>query len=132
MANEIINGAGIHHIALKAKDFDKSVAFYTGMGFKITAAWGEGDKRICMLDIGDGCLIEMFAGGTDVSEGPIIHLAFHVKCADQAYEAGIKAGGVSSKPPYDFTIPSKPAPMDVRLAFIIGPDGETIEFFQKR
>ena len=32
MTNEKIRGAAFHHIALKAVDFDKSLAFYKALG----------------------------------------------------------------------------------------------------
>ena len=52
MANEIIKGAGSHHIALMASDFEKSLAFYKALGFKEVARWGDEIKTIAMLDIG--------------------------------------------------------------------------------
>jgi len=46
---------GIHHVAIRVKDFDASLAFYTdGLGMTQTMAWGEGDKRAVMLDAGNG------------------------------------------------------------------------------
>jgi catechol 2,3-dioxygenase-like lactoylglutathione lyase family enzyme len=64
MANKRIQGMGFHHIALKAKDFEASLKFYTeGLGMEFYTQWGEGDKRIAMLDLGDGSILELFAGG---------------------------------------------------------------------
>ena len=65
MANEIIKGAGSHHIALMASDFEKSLAFYKALGFKEVARWGDEIKTIAMLDIGDGSRIELFSNGSD-------------------------------------------------------------------
>ena len=62
--NQTIRGGGFHHVALKAKDFDASLKFYSqGLGFKMVLAWGEDDKRAVMLDTGDGSCLEIFAGG---------------------------------------------------------------------
>ena len=54
MANEKICGIGFHHIGLKTKDLARSVAFYEALGMKEIVRWGEGEKEIVMLDIGDG------------------------------------------------------------------------------
>ena len=63
MANEIIKGMGFHHIALKALDFDAALKFYTeGLGMKFYTSWGEGEKKIAMLDLGDLIVITDLQG----------------------------------------------------------------------
>lgn len=61
--NTKIPGLGIAHLALKAKDFDKSYKFYTeGLGMTPYLSWGEGDSHIQMLKFGDGAgILELFA-----------------------------------------------------------------------
>lgn len=55
---------GFHHIALKVRDFDRTFAFYTkGLGFELSMEWGSGDGRAAMLKAGEGCVLELFAGG---------------------------------------------------------------------
>lgn len=45
-------------------DFDASFKFYTeGLGMKFYTSWGEGNGKIAMLDLGDGGILELFAGG---------------------------------------------------------------------
>ena len=61
MSNDIIKGLGYAHMAIAAKDFDKSLAFYKALGMTVYTAWGEGDSRIALLDMGDGSLVELFA-----------------------------------------------------------------------
>lgn len=51
---------GFHHIALKCKDIDKSLAMYRALGMTEAVRWGEGDKLIVMLDVGDGEQLEFF------------------------------------------------------------------------
>lgn len=134
MANEVIAGCGLHHISIKVKDFEKSVVFYEkGLGFKKVIAWGTGDKRGIMLDIGDGSCIEIFAGGsqTELPDGKWNHLAFRTTDCDGAFNAAVTAGAVADKAPYDIDIPSSPV-YKVRIAFVKGFDGELIEFFQDR
>lgn len=122
---------GIHHIAIRAADFEKSLAFYTeGLGMTIAMTWGEGDGRAAMLDCGGGC-VELFAGGAgEKPEGVWLHLAFNCTDPDAAFARALAAGAREQKPPFDITITATP-PQPVRLAFVIGPDGEILEFFKK-
>ncbi|MBQ8513461.1 MAG: VOC family protein, partial [Clostridia bacterium] len=76
MANEIIKGMGFHHVALKAVNFEESLKFFTeGLGMKFYTQWGEGDGRIAMLDLGDGGILELFAGGAQGPNTNYIHFA---------------------------------------------------------
>lgn len=123
---------GIHHLAIRARDFEKSLAFYTaGLGMTAVMTWGEGDSRAAMLDCGGGC-VELFAGGSEPKpEGVWLHLAFNCDDPDAAFAHALAAGATEMKAPFDFAIPSNPA-LPVRLAFVIGPDGEILEFFKQR
>ncbi|HBQ64396.1 MAG TPA: VOC family protein, partial [Clostridiales bacterium] len=50
---------GIHHIAMKVSDYDRSVCFYRdGLGFSLVNQWGEPGNRACMLDAGEGDHVE--------------------------------------------------------------------------
>lgn len=132
--NEKIGGGGFHHVALRVKDFDASVKFYTGgLGFKKNISWGEGDNRAIMLDTGDGNYLEIFAGGKDEikPEGAILHMAFRSDNCDAAIECARAAGAEVTMEPTDVEIKSGP-PTKVRIAFCKGPDGEVLEFFQYR
>lgn len=94
--NTKIPGLGIAHLALKAKDFDKSYKFYTeGLGMTPYLSWGEGDSHIQMLKFGDGAgILELFAGGSDElpEMGKYIHFAYSVEDVDAAYETALAAG----------------------------------------
>jgi len=129
--NAAIGGGGIHHVAMKVKDFDASVEFYTTvMGFKPTMSWGEGDGRAVMLDSGDGSCVELFAGGSAEPrpEGAWIHLAFNSSDVDAAFERIRHAGVKVILVPTSIDLPSNPS-RTVRIAFFAGPDGETVELF---
>jgi len=130
--NAVIGGGGFHHVALKAKDFDRSVRFYVqALGFREKLRWGEGDGRAVMLDTGDGSCLEIFAGGKgDAPEGNLLHFALSTTNCDAAIERARAAGAPVTMEPQDVDIPSRP-PVRVRLAFCKGPDGEAIEFFQE-
>ena len=132
MANKKIPNIGVHHIALYAADFDKSVKFYTeGLGFEIVARWGEGTGRAVLLDIGNGTHVEIFGSGNTNAQqdAKFGHYAFATTNPDLAYENALAAGAESQMEPQTLDIPSDP-PIPVRIAFVRGPDGEVIEFFK--
>ncbi len=126
---------GFHHIALRASDFEATLRFYQdGLGFVRAYGWGEGDGRATMLDTGDGNYLEVFAGGRrapgeEAPEGALLHFALRTSDVDAAYARALAAGARSQVEPKDVTLPGEP-PVPVRLAFVKGPDGEVIEFFQ--
>jgi glyoxylase I family protein len=131
--NSVLGGGGFHHVAIRARDFDAAVKFYTeGLGFKVKIAWGEGAKRAVMLDTGDGNYLEIFAGGSaePKPEGAILHFALRTNDCDAAVRRATAAGAVVTMEPKNIDIPTRPGPTPVRIAFCKGPDGELIEFFQ--
>jgi len=124
--------SGVHHIAIRVRDFETTVKFYTEvLGFTSRIAWGEGLGRAVMLDSGDGNYLEVFAGGSQESkpEGSIIHMAFRTDHVDAAIEAVRAAGAEITVEPKDVIIQGD-VPTPVRIAFFKGFDGEIIEFFQ--
>ena len=133
MANEIIKGMGFHHVALKAADFDGAYKFYTeGLGLKLYTAWGEGDSRAAMLDLGDGGILELFAGGTANTEANAryIHFAVKVDDVDSAYAIALKAGAKPKSEPVVVPVASSPVKLTLNCAFVYGPCGEELEFFR--
>ncbi len=133
MANEKIPGLGFHHIGLKAADFEKSKAFYSALGMKELASWGEGDERITMFDLGNGDRIELFASGGDEfsANGKRIHFAMSVEDVDAAFSVALEAGARPKIYPKTIDLDSTPYPMSIRIAFVYGPDGEELEFFKQ-
>ena len=129
--NQAIGGGGFHHVAMRAKDFDAVVKFYTeGLGFREQLRWGEGDGRAIMLDSGDGSCLEVFAGGKGPApEGTYLHVALNTDNCDAAICRARSAGAKVTMEPKSLAIPANP-PLPVRIAFCTGPEGETIEFFQ--
>ncbi|MGI4787954.1 MAG: VOC family protein [Janthinobacterium lividum] len=126
---------GFHHIALRVRDFEATLRLYQdGFGFVRQFGWGEGDKRAAMLDTGDGNYLEVFAGSTrpagdDAPEGALLHLALRTADVDAAYARALAAGARSQVVPQDVVLDGD-YPVPVRLAFVIGLDGEIVEFFQ--
>ena len=132
MANDIIRGLGFHHIALRCADIEKSLAMYKALGMKEEARWGEGEKRIVMLDIGDGGHIELFANGGDEYsvKGKWNHFAMRVEDVDAAYKLALQAGFEPLTAPKLAPLNSTPEKMTLNVAFVTGPDGEEVEFFR--
>jgi glyoxylase I family protein len=133
MSNHV-SVSGFHHIAMRVKDFDASVKFYTqALGFPVFRAWGEGEKRAAMIDTGNGNYLELFANGPGGvrPDGHWIHLALRCTDTKSAIEKARAAGCTVTMEPADITIASVP-PYPVRIAFFKGPDGELIEFFETR
>jgi glyoxylase I family protein len=142
--NDALAGGGFHHIAIRAFDFDASLRFYTeGLGFVRAYGWGEDerasgekDSRAALLDTGDGNYLELFAGGTRApgsapAEDVVLHFAFRTEDTDAALERARKAGATVTAEPKSVVPPHAEAPAQTfRIAFVRGPDGELIEFFQ--
>lgn len=133
MANDVIKGMGFHHIALKCKDIEKSLAMYRALGMKEIVRWGEGEKLVVMLDVGDGGRIELFANGSDEYSvnGKWQHFAMCVDDVDAAYATARAAGFGEHTAPKVVALPSSPAPISINIAFVVGPDGEEVEFFKE-
>ena len=132
MANSKIENVGFHHIALMANDYEKSLKFYSeGLGFKPVASWGEETGRITLLDIGNGSHFEIFAKGAkeEPANERFVHFAFSTTDPDSAFDNAMAAGAVAHIEPKDVILQSDP-PLNVRIAFVKGPDGELLEFFK--
>lgn len=124
---------GFHHVALECQDINKSLAMYGALGMTEIVRWGEGDKLIVMLDIGDGGRIELFANGTDefAENGKWKHFALRVNDVDTMYATALAAGFEPHTPPKTVPLPSTPVGVTINIAFVIGPDGEQLEFFRE-
>lgn len=133
MANDIIKGMGFHHIALKCKDIEKSLTMYKALGMKEIVRWGEGEGLIVMLDVGDGGRIELFANGSDEYSvnGKWQHFALCVDDVDAAFAIAREAGFGEKIAPKVVPLKASPADMSINIAFVIGPDGEEVEFFKE-
>ncbi len=122
---------GVHHIALEAADFEKTLAFYMdGLGCKMVRSWGD-ERKTAMLDIGDGTILEVFSSGNyDESVNPKYpHLALRTDNCDEAYAAAIQAGATTQMEPKDMVLAGT---LPVKIAFVKGLSGEVIEFFEEK
>jgi catechol 2,3-dioxygenase-like lactoylglutathione lyase family enzyme len=144
-SNEVIGGGGFHHVALRVMNFEASIKFYTevlGMNivFDGPHPWEPAIvDHICLLDAGDGNCIEIFTGGKqDIVEfdqyraGAYFHIALRSNNVDAVVERARNAGTKILVEPLDVKLEAYNGDVKMgRVAFILGPDGEQIEFFQE-
>lgn len=123
---------GIHHIALRTSNFDKAFAFYTALGMRHYATWGEGNGKISLLEISEGQYLELFAGGTEekATAPRYLHLALAVDDVNAAYEEALRLGASPKSAPNVVPLSSAPVRLTLHCAFVYGPTGEEVEFFR--
>ena len=126
---------GVHHIALKAcgmAAWERLWGFYHDiLGLAVVRRWGEGTHLGAMLDTGNA-LLEIFSDGeNEAGEGALRHVALATDNVDACIAAVRAAGYTVTMEPTDIVIGSVP-PYPARIAFCVGPVGETVEFFAAR
>ena len=131
--NRVMAGLGSHHIALRAIDYEASIAFYTEvMGMEKAVEFIGDGRRIALLDIGDGSHLEVFEPlpdtpqPGDASDDIFFHFALATSDIAPALER-VRAAGM------EITTELTNAdlgPLNVTIAFFKGPSGEIVELFQ--
>ena len=133
-SNDVIKGCGCHHIALQTRDWDAALKLYQDvLGMKVAAKFGSPDRKVWLLDMGDGSFMELFeptegtpAPGAEAPNDPIFHFALATSDTQASTERVRQAG-------YEITVEPKTVElgdMTVTLSFFKGPCGEVVEFFQ--
>jgi len=132
--NSVIAGCGMHHVAVQARDWDASLKFYRDvLGMEQVAEFGPPDRKIVLLDMGDGSHIELFQPtadtpdvGSETTLDPYAHIALTATDTKAATEH-VRAAG------YKITVEPKTVELDqmtVTISFFEGPNNEIVEFFQ--
>lgn len=132
--NSIIKGCGTHHIAVQTRDWAASMRLYQDvLGMTLVAEFGSPERKIVLLDIGDGSYMELFEPTADTlavdapaTNDPIMHFALATTDTRAALEHVRQAGYEITVEPKDVTLDT----LNVTIAFFKGPNGEIIEFFQ--
>jgi catechol 2,3-dioxygenase-like lactoylglutathione lyase family enzyme len=136
---------GFHHVAIRAVDFDATIRFYTeGLGCRVHFPFSVPGRidRAAFLDAGDGRFIEVFGQGSTVqaegrrrqpneerTEGAILHFCLRVADTEASYARALAAGAASRLEPVTRRLSDDPL-VEVRIAFVTGPNGEVIELMQ--
>jgi glyoxylase I family protein len=136
---------GFHHVAIRAVDFDETIRFYTeGLGFRVHLPFSVPGRidRAAFLDAGDGRFVEVFGQGSTVqaegrrrqpdeerTEGAVLHFCLKVTDTDASHARAVAAGAASRVEPVSRRLSEDPL-VEVRIAFVTGPNGEVIEFMQ--
>lgn len=132
--NPAIPGCGTHHIAVQTRDWDAAFKLYRDvLGMTVVAEFGSAERKIVLLDIGDGSHMELFqptaetpAPEADAPNDPVFHFALATTDTRAATERVRQAG-------YEITVEPKDVDLgalQVTISFFKGPNGEVIEFFQ--
>ena len=136
---------GFHHVAIRAVDFDETIRFYTeGLGFRVHYRFSVPERidRAAFLDAGDGRFIEVFGDGSTVqaegrrrfpneepTEGAVLHFCLRVADVEASHAKALAAGAKSRVAPRTAQLGTDPL-VEVRIAFVTGPNGEVIEFLR--
>ncbi|MFH1496433.1 MAG: VOC family protein [Verrucomicrobiota bacterium] len=134
--NSLLGGGGLHHVALRTKDWDGSVAFYRDvLGFASRITWGDRPgQRAGMFDTGGGNYLEIFEDRdyAPSANGALIHLALRTASVDDTTARVRAAGMVVTVEPKSVNIHTTNGAgiVPVRLSFFEGPNGEVWELFE--
>ena len=132
--NTKIPGCGTHHVAVQTRDWQASLRLYQDvMGMMPVAEFGTPERKVMLLDTGDGSHMELFqpTGETPLPDSPslndpLTHVAFRTTDARAAIERVRQAGYQVTVEPKDVNLGG----LEVTVAFFKGPCGEILEFFQ--
>jgi len=136
MSNTVAKTCGLHHITIQTRDWDASLHLYLEvLGMRVAAEWGPPERRMMLLDVGDGSHIELIGptanspvAGSLAANDPLVHLALATADAAAAIEPVRQAGFEVTMEPKDVKL----ADLEATVAFFKGPNGEVVELFQTR
>lgn len=140
MSNKILGCGGIHHVAVRTAEMEKSIAFYTGvLGMSVAADFDFEGARFVHLDTGDGSLLELCDDGKPIAPADDRnvhwHLCFGTTRIAEAMKAATDAGCEVTLPVTRLDLTNtanrKNEAMPISVAFFVGPSGEVVELLQE-
>lgn len=122
---------GFHHIGLYVSDMERSLKFYQeALGGKVTYSFPTGpDRRIYMVELGPGAVVELIQHETGTENQPWAHIALWAEDTRAAFEKALANGATVKSEPHDGKLGDD---LEMCGAFVYGPDGEVIEFFETK
>jgi len=123
---------GTHHTSLEVTDLERSLSVYRDLfGMRPVATFGPPERRMVLLDIGDGTHLELTCPSSSAEPqistgGPWKHLALCTSDTHVAIERARAAGLKVTLEPKRVTLGN----LEAVIAFFSGPDGERVELFQ--
>ncbi len=116
---------GLQHIGVPTNDLERTIEFYTALGFEVAHRAANGDEQVAFLRLGD-LTIETYQNGRAVGEaGAVDHIALNVTDVDAARriadEMGLEVIEEGRLPFWD---------NGVKYFTILGPNREKLEFNQ--
>ena len=122
---------GVHHIAVRAADFERSLRFYTDtLGLSVTATWQTRNGRAAFVEVSPRSYIEIFErpAASFTGKPAILHVCLRTADVDGMTERVRAAGYPVTVEPTFVDLETSIGPTRMRLSFVDGPDGEEIEF----
>ncbi|RNB91357.1 VOC family protein [Brevibacillus fluminis] len=137
---------GLAHVAIQAKDYQATIAFYTQvLGFTVGHHWSlpsfqikdasmlvSLDKRTCIEVFDDQALIpaqgKKALSEREVAHGALLHFAFYVDDVDGMYQKSLAHGARACVEPNQLSLGEPP--LVVSNALVYSPNGEVIEFLE--
>lgn len=137
---------GLAHVAIQARDYQATIAFYTEvLGFKRGHHWSlpsfriqeasmliSPDQRTCLEIFDNDAVIpaqgKKAASEQEIAHGALLHLAFYVDNVDEIYQKALAHGARTFVEPNQLTLGEPP--LVVTNALVHSPNGEVIEFIE--
>ncbi len=129
--NKKIAGCGFHHISITTHKMEESLHFYRDvLGMPVEKELLIGERRLVQLNIGDGMLVEVSDPAPENRELapsplPLNHFGLVVDDLKAAVDCVRAAGYPIAVEPRQIT-----GSINAWLAFVKGPNGESIELMQ--
>jgi glyoxylase I family protein len=120
---------GAHHIAIRTTQFDRCIQFYTQtLGLSVKSTWTTKTGQAALVEISHGTYMEIFERPATIEAGPVIlHFCLRTDDVVGMTERVRGAGYRVTTEPLTLDLETSIGVVKLHLAFVEGPDGESIE-----